>query len=527
VTDESARGQKPTTAPAEGGEETAAATSPPVSRSADLARIAVRSTVWVSLGTYANQAIGFGAVLAMTRLLSPEVFGIFSLGTFWSSLLNLRAKAGLNYAAIRQTDADGELLGTYFVMDVGVGIASLILGGIAGVILRLLGYADEVVAVMLALIGFECISTVVGPLSVMLERELQISRLTLVSLIASVGAYGVAIYLAFSGAGVWSLLAVNGVTTVIALVGVYFVCRRRCPQALQWRWRFSRPLAVRLLRQGIPTGLSLAAQAAVVTQFDNFLIGTFVGYATLGFYDRAYRIAHWPNILLTMIVSRIGFLTFARVKDDPERLTHAVRLSLWVLTTLGMPIALVSFFAAPDLVQLLYGGRWSQSAVYLRFLTIYSLVWPFISTGFWLSVALGHTGTTVRVTATQSLSLIVLGTPLTLLWGVAGTLISVGITMLLGFGIICWYLFRQVSISFSATFGPPVLGGIVATLVLASMLQLPGWANLPLLMRLSGVAVAGSAAFWLTLAAVQPVEMRGRIHYLWEQFCTQRRAAGA
>ena len=74
-----------------------------------LARIAVRSTVWTSLGTYLNQFIGFGAVLAMTRILSPEVFGFFSLGTFWSSLLNLRPKSGLSYAAIRQPHADGDL----------------------------------------------------------------------------------------------------------------------------------------------------------------------------------------------------------------------------------------------------------------------------------------------------------------------------------------------------------------------------------------------------------------------------------
>jgi O-antigen/teichoic acid export membrane protein len=514
VTDGTAHDQEIPTAPAEGGEATATTASPPVSHDPNLARIAVRSTLWVSLGTYLNQLIGFGAVLAMTRILSPEVFGLFSLGTFWSSLLNLRPKVGLNYAAIRQTRADGDLLGTYLVLDVAVGAASLMLAGIAGVILRQLGYANEVVAVMLALIGFECVSTVVSPLSMVLEKELQISRLTLVSLVAAVGAYGTAIYLALNDAGIWSLLAVNGTTATVSLIGVYIVCRRRFPQALRWRWHFSWPLAHHLLRQGLPTGLSLAAQASIVTQFDNFLIGTFAGYATLGFYDRAYRIAHWPNILLTMIVSRIGFLTFAKVKDDPERLAHAVRLSLWVLTTLGTPIALISFFSASDLVQLLYGGRWSESAVYLRFLTIYSLVWPFISIGFWLSVALGHTGTTVRITVVQSLSLVLLGTPLTLVWGVAGTLVAVGVSMALGFGVICWYMFRQVSLSIRTTFGPPVVSASVAATILTGMLQLPGWDFVPLTMRLLAVLSIGAGAFWLTLLLLQPTAMRMRIQFV-------------
>jgi O-antigen/teichoic acid export membrane protein len=483
-----------------------------------LARIAVRSTVWVSLGTYLNQFVGFGAVLAMTRILSPEVFGFFSLGTFWSSLLNLRPKAGLNYAAIRQPQTDGDLLGTYFVLDVAASAASLALSGVASLVLWQLGYAHEVVIILMSLMGIECISTLVGPLSMALEKEMQISRLTLASLIASIAAYSVAIYLAFAGAGIWSLLAVNGVTTLASVLGVYLVCKRRYPQALLVRWHFSRQMAATLLRQGIPTGLSLAAQAAIVTQFDNFLIGTFVGYATLGFYDRAYRIAHWPNILLTMVVSRIGFLTFARVKDDLPRLTHAVNLSLWVLTTLGVPIALVSFFAAPDLVQLLYGARWSQSAVYLRFLTIYSLVWPVISTGFWLSVALGHTAITVRVTVAQSLALVVLATPLTLQWGVMGTLIGVGATMLLGFGMTCWYVFRQVPLSFSATFGPPLLAGVTATVLLVGILRLPGSDSLSPLVRLGVVSATVPGIFWLTLFALQPQQMRARAQYVMGQF---------
>ena len=161
---------------------------------------------------------------------------------------------------------------------------------------------------------------------------------------------------------------------------------------------------------GLPTGLSLAALGGIVAQFDNFLIGTFVGYTTLGFYDRAYRIAHWPNLLLTVVITRIGFLTFARVQNDAPRLAHTMRLSLWVLTTLGIPIALFLFFAAPDVVQVLYGPTWSESAYYLRFLTIYSLVSPFINTGFWLAVALGHRRIVTGFTGIQAALLILLGT---------------------------------------------------------------------------------------------------------------------
>jgi lipopolysaccharide exporter len=335
-----------------------------------IARIAVRGTVWMSLGTYLNQLVGFVAILAMTRLLSPEVFGFFSMGVFWSTLLSLRSKSGLSYAAIRQTETDGSLLGTYFVLDMIAAAASLALSAIAAAVLPRFGYVPEVILALVVLMGVESISVLFGPLSMVLEKELQVSRLTLASLIAAIVAYSAAIFLALSGAGIWSLLAVNGITNLVLLVGMYWVCKQRWPQAFQLRWRFDRALAKRLLRQGIPTGLSLTALSSIVTQFDNFLIGTFVGYATLGFYDRAYRIANWTNLLLTMVVSRMGFLTFAKVQNDLPRLTHAVRLSLWVLSVLGVPITLVLFFGAPDIVWILYGPKWSASAFFLRFLSI-------------------------------------------------------------------------------------------------------------------------------------------------------------
>lgn len=394
--------------PVADGPEASSASRPTNTRT--LARRVVRSTVWVTLGTYLNQFIGFVSVLIMTRLLTPEVFGWFSLATFWSALLSVHSKLGLNYAAIRQPATDGKLLGTYTVLEAIAAVSSFVLSIVTGLILLAVGTASEVVTALIVLVTVECIGVLALPFSLALDREMEISRPTLVMAISATVAYAVAIGLALAGVELWSLLAINCITSFLSVIGIYRICRRRCPQVFQFKWRYSRPLAKRLLADGLPTGLSLAALSNIVTQFDNFLIGTLVGYTTLGYYDRAYRIAHWPNLLLTVVITRIGFLTFARVQDDAPRLAHTMRLSLWVLTTLGIPMALFLFFGAPDVVLVLYGPTWSESAYYLRFLTIYSLVSPFINTGFWLAVALGHRRIVAGFTGTQA-ALLILRSP--------------------------------------------------------------------------------------------------------------------
>ncbi len=496
-----------------------------------LGRIAVRVTVWTSLGTYLIQGIGFVATLVMTRLLDPSVFGTFSLATFWFTLLNLRPKAGISYSAIRQLESNGTLLGTYWGVDALLAVGSLILSIVTGLILLWLNmilpslnYTPLMVIGLVVLMLTDGLSVIVSPLSMILEKEMQLSRLTLVALAAAVIAYTVAIGLALSGAGLGALLAVNIITTFISIVGVWVVCRRRWPQAFRWRWHFDRQLARRLVQGGLPTGLSLTALGSIVTQFDNFLIGTFVGVTTLGYYDRAYRIASWPNILLTTIVSRVGFLTFTKVRDDQARLTHAVRLSFWVLLTLGIPIALVLFFGADEVVKILYTNKYSESAYFLRFLTLYSLVWPFVSLGFWLAVSLGNHRRTVVMTAAQAAALMLLGTPLTLQFGANGTLLAVAITMVLAFSLSCQYIFHQVPLSVWSVFGAHAGALVAAIIVLSAILQLPAWNTLPPFVRVMLIGLLGDGTFMLVLFILRPAETRERIRYVRNTFSAQRHA---
>ncbi len=479
-----------------------------------LARIIVRNTVWSSLGTYANIILGFGSNLILTRLLSAEVFGFFAMGNFWTAQLGLRSKAGLNYAAIQQTTLDAELMGTYLAVDLALAGGSLLLGSAAAAVLAGLGYPPQVVLCVVALMAAESLAAIGGALSMALEKELQVSRLTLLALLLAVVAYAVAIALALSGAGVVSLLAINGVTAVLGLGGVYLLVRQRLPRVLTWRWRFNRQLAGDLLRRGLPTGLSLTTVLGFVTMYDNFLVGTFAGYDALGFYDRAFRTAQWPNVLLTTIVGRIGFLAFAKVKDDPERLRLAVRLSLWVLLTLGVPMGLFLAFGAKDLIALLYGDRWLTSAAYLPYIAIFALAGPFWGVGFWLAVARKDTRTGVILTVSQAATLLVVATPLTWKFGITGTLIGVGATTVLALFLGLRYLFGTVALSPWTTLGPAAVATVVAAVSVWSLNAWPAWAALPSLARLVGIGLAGPGVFLVAVIAVRPAEFWERVTYI-------------
>ena len=417
---------------------------------------------------------------------------------------------------------DGELLGTVYRVDLILAGASILLGGVGGIILSHTGYAPQIAVVVVVLVIAGNLSAVVSPFGLALERELQLSRLTLVSVFSAVIAYGAAILLARAGAGIWSLLAMSLLSAVIAVAGVYLVCKRRLPYVFLIERRFSRSTAKRLLKQGLPAGLSSELISTVVNQFDNFLIGTFVGTATLGFYDRAYRTSQWPNILLTAALVRVGFLTFAKLQNDLPRLTHAVRLCIWVLTTVGIPLALAVFFGAADLVVVLYTSAWLPSAFFLRFLIVFSLISPYISLGSSLAYAQGNIRTTVVITVAQAVSLVALGVPLTLWLGAVGTVIAVGVTIAIGFGLSSAYIFHHLPLSALTEFGAPGIAVAVASCVTLLVFQLPGWEDLEPLPRLFATTIASAGSYSICLFALRPRTTIERVRYLVQTFRGER-----
>lgn len=481
-------------------------------------RLAVRNTVWLALFSYAGQLIAFGATILLTRQLGPKVFGLFSIGAFWVSLLALRSKFGITSAALRQPAITGELLGSFLRLDVALSLGSMSLAVIAAIVLPRLGYDEQISSVILVMMFGEFLPSLIGPVGVALEKQLQLSRMTLVSVGSAIVSYGLGIAMAVNGAGIWSLLAMGLVNTCLGLFGVYWVGRWRVPEIFRIKWRFDRATVVRLLQQGIPVGLANQGQATIVNQFDNFLIGTFVSPVTLGYYDRAYRLSQWPNVLLTQVLSRIGFLTFAKVQDDLPRLTHAMRLSLWVVTTVGLPIALILALGAAEIVEVLYGPSWATSSTFLPFLAVYTLFTPFISLAGTLAYAVGNIRMTVWITVVQVVTMLGVATPLTLAFGAAGTIGGLGVTIAVGFTISALYIFRRLPLSVGATFGAPILAAGIATLVTVLIVNQTGWRELATLLRLAIIGLTSSGLYLVCLVALRPAEMAERIRYLTRTF---------
>ena len=490
--------------------------SPP--RELPLATQVVRGGMAVALTAYGLTLFGFVSNLILTRLLNPTDFGIFALGLFFFSLLNLRPKLGVDQAFAQRPTTTPESAGTYAVLSVAAGAVSLGLAFLAFPILLAFGYAPPVVWVMLALAAVGVSDSVMGIAWLQMDKALLFGRVSIVTAVAFPLSYLPGFYLALHNGGYWSLVAQNVTYALLLLVGLWWSFRRSLPQIIHVRWKFSRLVAREFLRFGSMVGLATIA-ATVVYQFDNFLVGTIVSTAALGFYDRAYRIAQWPTLLVTSVLTRTAFYAYSQLQDDLARLTKTVTMSLWLITTLALPVALGIFVAADDLVFLLFGEKWLPSALFVRFLVTYSILRPLLEDANQLFIAVGHPRRTTTVTLGQAAALVLAATPLTFAYGAPGTAVGVGVAFVVGLILTYYFVRRTVpGMSLSQAFAVPAIATAVALLayfVFAAVVDL----NLaPLALRVVFKAGFAALIFFGVTVVLRPRLTFERAGYVWRLF---------
>lgn len=430
------------------------------------APLAFRATyggIWVTTSSAWQLVFGFAANIVLTRLLVPEAFGEFALAMFFAHLIAIHQKIGLSSSFVQLRDSSEKAMGTFFVVEVLAVCGGVILLIPLVYVLPYLGYTAHMTNVCIALFISLAIEGIGAIGFVLLEKELFLRDASLLRAITFPLSYVPAFWGALNGFGVWSIVFQNITNSLLLLAGSYLMVRHRLPYVFPLKWIFDVPLALKYLRFGIMVGAAATA-GMLFMKLDNFYVGTFVGIAALGFYDRAYNTAQWPGTFSSIVLARSVFFVYSQLQDDVDRLTKAASMVTWLLTSFSFPLGLAMFIAAPDMIVLLYGETWLPSAHLLRILVVYTTLRPLHENAVKLLMAVGKPQITTKFYGLQLALLIILGLPFTLMWGAVGTGLAVVAAFLPGLFMAYYSVARFISFRpYSAFFLPILASAITAT----------------------------------------------------------------
>jgi len=416
----------------------------------ETAHLALRGAFYVAVSDYTLQAIGVVLGIILTRMLAAEDFGILALAQAFMAGVSLLTSFSLNAQLISEQNVTPMMLSTHWLLSTGLAIASLLIVLAASPIL-LRVYQPITVQVLLALLFIWLLgSHAVGSTpEALLKRELRYARLSLLAIISTVVSSVIAILCVWAGLGVWALVIREGSRVLTRLVGIWALTRWRLTFQFDWQ------MAKSLITNGSHLWLHAAAML-VMLKYDDFLVGNLVGEKSLGFYERAYHYAELPMSFLSAIYALV-LPTFAKVAYDRAALSKAYTLFLNSIALICFPVATLMALLASELIQLLLGPKWLPVAPLLQILLPFALVRPIISGSASLPIVTKQPHVLGRLACWEILSMLLICTPMTYIWGAPGAGLSAGLVQLIGLVLLYRvFLSKNLDIDYGFIFAWPL-----------------------------------------------------------------------
>lgn len=312
---------------------------------------------------YSGVIVQLVLTVVLARILTPSEFGLVAtvsvFTNFFAVLSDLGVSVGIvQYRDLTEDDVAG-LLNISLLLGLALSVSFCIL---AGPISRLYGESSLAPLCSFASLSVFFATANAVPNGVLLrgKRFADISlRYVVVSVLSCVASCA----LAFFGAGAYALAA----NSVLASMGTFF-----------WNMKASgvrphrAPLLPPLRKIGRYSGFQ--ALSTFVNYFsrnlDNMLMGLAFGPSALGLYDKAYKLTTYPNTYLTGVVSSVLQPFLSEHQDDRELIWDRFITLTKLCFALGIGAVSVFIAASPEVVEIMYGTQWSESASMLRVLGV-------------------------------------------------------------------------------------------------------------------------------------------------------------
>ena len=327
-----------------------------------LGQSGVTAVKWSVISTLARFVLQLLAQVILARTLGPEIFGIFAIGMVVLTFATFFSGFGFSWSLLQRTTLCDEDVRFAWTWQLVVGLVTML--GVYLLAPALSAYFREPRAQsVIEWLSIACLlSAAAAPATYLMQRDLNFRASGLIQVGSYLAGYvAVGVPMAIWGWGATSLVAAWLVQAAVVLVASYVV----------------KPHAVRPLfwyddaASAVGTGRAVFLTNIVnwmLNNLDRVMIGRLLNAQALGLYNVAYNLAAMPNNLLLGALQPAFLAAGARLQDELERLGRVYFQMLASIFVLLFPAFVFLALVSGDLVQLLYGSKWSDAGTVLRIL---------------------------------------------------------------------------------------------------------------------------------------------------------------
>jgi len=326
--------------------------------------------VWNSIGLIIDDGLSIIVKLILARLLLPEDFGIIGFAIVFIGMIRVFSNMGMTAALIQRKDGDLEPIDYDTAFWAGI-VWGLFLAAIMTFAVTPIAANFFNEPLLRTIIPVLSINFILRPLTtvhiVNITREMDFKRIVLPKNISKIIAAIIAIVMALTGFGVWSLVF-QRVLTNLFLTFIYPIVNPWWP-----RMRYSHASFKKIFSFGIyTTGTQIFNY--LTHNIDYLLIGKMLGAQSLGVYSLAYNFTYVVRGQIMNVVNKVFYPTYSKVQNDILTIKRyyfkVIKYNCIVIYPLMVGLIL---FAEPFVIIGL-GEKWSEAVIPLQFMAGAGLV---------------------------------------------------------------------------------------------------------------------------------------------------------
>src|SRR5271165_3619175 len=338
----------------------------------------------------ATFVLKMGAIVALARLLSPKDFGLVGMVAAFTGVLSFLRDFGLSSAAVQRATISEEQSSTLFWINILIGaLLGLITVAMAPAIAAF--YGEPRLFGITAVLALGFLFNAAGTQHVaLLQRQMRFTTLAVISVVSLMAGTAIAIGGAEAGYGYWALVWMSIASPLAGTLG-FWLTTGWVPGMPQRR------VGVRSLMLFGGTLTLNGLVAYVAYNAEKVLIGRFWGADAIGIYGRAYQLVNIPTDNLNSAVGEVAFSALSRLQDDPIRLKSYFLKGFSLVLGLTLPITLACALFADELIFVVLGPKWKDTAAIIRLLAPTIVIFAIINPLGWWIYSIGLVARSLRI----------------------------------------------------------------------------------------------------------------------------------
>lgn len=325
----------------------------------------INGFLWTFLEKGGYIVIQFITLIVLARLVDPSDFGVLGIINIFISFSLILVDSGMGGALVKKKNVTQIDYSTLFVFNLLTALLLyLVLYILSDPIARF--YGVPIVADTIKVVGVTILFNALGVTqNVKLLRDLRFKLLATIAIFSYLLSSLTAIALAYTGLGIWALVTLNLLYTIICTICYLFFGRNKVTfrinvTSLKYQFNFGGFLMMSNLLKTIMNNLHSS------------IIGKYYDINMAGLYSQAYKIQNIPVSMVGGIIDRVTFPILSKIENEVDFIANIKKINRG-FCLLVIPVIFTLSLLSKEVVLILLGEKWKDTAPILSILCLVAI----------------------------------------------------------------------------------------------------------------------------------------------------------